>query len=446
MNKILILSIIGIFILISTIFTFSSINQSIIVKNTIDDKVSDDDHDGIINVIDAFDKNPAEWDDFDFDGVGANEDEDDDNDGILDFDDSSPSPISSQLTMTYLDLIEDCELVEPGLLHQLCYRDFFTSLIKTESIPDILDLAFFYAKLGVIDDCHFTIHRIGQSSFDKNSSLRENLEKGKDTCRDGFYHGILTAYFDNLKNEGKDISKWYGTSCDEFVDTSKFQPCVHGIGHGLVFYYDNDIESSIDACRELQSNQYDWCMDGLFMQYTDNKLTKSTSFEETITEICTEIELTNSEKQKCNSLMGRTLGFLTNHDFDKSHEFCKQLDSNYIHSCTMGALWEIIESEFVRDYGSPNLDENTTHGQAMITIGDLDSNGVGDVAIGMSNILTGGDLREGAGRIVFMNSNGTIQSVVKISDWEKMLPREILEMLINVPSVNFTSFSPEQVP
>ena len=381
----------------------------------------DDDNDGIVNAIDAFSQNPEEWDDFDFDGIGANEDEDDDNDGILDINDPSPSPVSTQLTMKYLDLIEDCAIMDPGLPRQLCYRDFFVSSIeKGESNADIMNLVFFFAKLGVIDDCHFSVHHIGYAAFEKNPDLAENLMEGISTCRNGFYHGVLSAYFDNLESEGKDFSNWYKEGCDEFVDTKKYQPCLHGIGHGLVFYYNDDLESSVDACHELPVDQSSDCIDGVMMQYTDNELTASTSFEEVMPEMCSKIEMTTDDRTVCNGQMGRTLGFLTNHDLVKSIEFCKLLDFGGEKYCTIGALMEIIESEWIRENGGPTgLDPGDQFGIFMQILDDLDGDGVAEIMIfAFASEPTENDLEEGLGYVLFMKPDGTTKSIVKISDME----------------------------
>lgn len=321
-------------------------------KNFDDDKFGDvcdidDDNDGIVNAIDAFTLNTEEWDDFDFDGIGANEDTDDDNDGILDSNDPSPSPVSSQLTMRYLDLVENCAIMDPGFPRQLCYGDFFESLIdKGVNSANVMDLAYSFAKLDAIDDCHFTTHRLGYAAFEKNPDLTENLMNANPTCRNGFHHGVLSAFFDNMKKEGKDISNWHKVSCDKFVGTEKHQPCLHGIGHGLVFYYGDDLKSSVDACHELPDEPFEYCLDGVMMQYTDNELTKSTSFEEDIPGICSKIELIREDSLVCYAQLGRVLAFKTNHDQSKVEGFCSMLEKTSAKvNCALGFMKEIEESK-----------------------------------------------------------------------------------------------------
>lgn len=305
----------------------------------------DDDNDGIVDAIDAFPQNSIEWDDFDFDGIGANEDEDDDNDGILDFDDPSPSPIATQLT-DYPDLIENCAIMEPGFSRELCYGDFFKLLIeKGESSADVVKLSYFFTKLDAINDCHFLSHGIGYVSFKENPDLTENLMSvPENVCRNGFHHGFLMAFFENLKQEGEDLSDWYKIACDELVDTEHHQPCLHGIGHGLLFYYEGDLSQSVDSCHELSDKPRYSCINGIMMQHTENELTES--IPEDISKICSKIELTPDDSQICYTQLGRVLTFKTNYNVGEAMTLCdviEDVDSKYF--CGFGVVTEIQESE-----------------------------------------------------------------------------------------------------
>lgn len=315
----------------------------------------DDDGDGIVDVIDAFAQNPEEWDDFDFDGIGANEDGDDDGDGILDINDTTPSHPSTLLSMKYLDLIEDCAIMDEGYTRNLCFKDIFVlSIEKGENGFEVIDLAFAFDKLGTIDDCHFTAHHVGYAAFKENPNLTENIMNAVHTCRNGFYHGLLSAFFDDLKDKGEDISNWHKVACDEFVGTKKYKHCVHGIGHGLVFYYEDDLRQSVDACHELSDKPYQnsilfpslSCVHGVFMQYVDNELTESNSYEEVIPEICSKIELSPSDSYRCHFQIGSVLAFKTNHNLEPALEFCNAVkDQKGLLECKMGVMREFLSSE-----------------------------------------------------------------------------------------------------
>jgi len=66
-----------------------------------------------------------------------------------------------------------------------------------------------------------------------------------------------------------------------------------------------------------------------------------------------------------------------------------------------------------------SLDASDFFGSSVASLGDLDGYGVGDMAVGAENDeSTGGDPGEGAVYVLLMNSNGTVNSQVKISDGE----------------------------
>ncbi|MCH7967224.1 MAG: thrombospondin type 3 repeat-containing protein [Thaumarchaeota archaeon] len=289
----------------------------------------DDDNDNIVDAIDAFDYDPTEWADFDFDGIGANEDTDDDNDGILDVNDSTPIPVSQKLTERYLTDIQTCAIMDNETPKLLCFSQLFYDLvIEDETTVDTLELALTLTKLGAIGDCHFVSHEIGQAGFEKNSNVYENL-RGIDgsICRGGFYHGTMASYFHDLRENGEDISS-YKTICNDFIGSPDYTKCVHGLGHGLVHYYSDDLNGAINACDQMSFYQGSICVGGVFMQYTDNELTRSTSIEEAVKNTCTGLELRIFDYQQCSDNLGLTIAFHTNHSLEKGSELCDLISND----------------------------------------------------------------------------------------------------------------------
>ncbi|MGD8299911.1 MAG: thrombospondin type 3 repeat-containing protein [Nitrosopumilaceae archaeon] len=294
-----------------------------------DNKDTDDDNDGVEDDIDQFDTDPTDWADFDFDGIGSNSDPDDDNDGIVDLEDPTPIPISQKLTEKYLTDIQKCTKLDNETPKLLCYSQLFYDLeIKEENTVDTLELALTLTKLGAIGDCHFTSHEIGHAAFEENPNVYENLrEMDGSFCRGGFYHGVMASYFHDLQENGEDIGS-YKTICNDFIGSPDYTKCVHGLGHGLLHYYLDDLNSAINACDQMSFYQGTICVGGVFMQYTDNELTRSTSLEESIQNICPESELRTFDYQQCRDNLGLSIAFHTNHDLEEGSKLCDLIDDD----------------------------------------------------------------------------------------------------------------------
>jgi len=288
---------------------------------------SDDDNDKVTDAIDFFDNDPNEWADFDFDGIGSNQDKDDDNDGILDEEDSSPIPISEKLIQQHMAEIERCVL-EDVTNHLLCYGNFFVSLVKQEANNENpLNLAVTLQQIGALDDCHFIAHKIGHESVDETSNLNlKNFELYGLVCRGGYVHGAMGGFFHNLKENNEPVPDDYEIICNELIGKTSFHVCVHALGHGLVNYYPTNLELVLDLCNQMSFYQYYECTSGAMMQYTDNRLTEFGITKENISNMCSELELTELEYLVCTGNIGISLTFHNNHKVN-TFLYCLLLDN-----------------------------------------------------------------------------------------------------------------------
>lgn len=314
-----------------------------------DNSDNDDDNDNIVDAIDAFDADPTEWADFDFDGVGANQDQDDDNDGILDVDDPTPVSVSEELTKEHLEEIESCASMDRGTPRLVCYSQFFNDLVKQlENNEDALTLALSLNRSGAVDDCHFISHAIGHAAFEENPNAYENLY-GVDSemCRGGFYHGIISSYFLDIRESGKQFPSSFESICDDFINTPSYDRCLHGLGHGLVTYYPNKLETIIDLCDQLPFYQNNLCLGGAMMEYSDEKLTRYGISEETMSSMCQKSQLNSNDYEKCNLTLGGTLAFHTNHNLEEGSKFCEMIDDKEGKEfCISGLDQEIKKAEY----------------------------------------------------------------------------------------------------
>lgn len=318
----------------------------------------DDDNDGVIDVVDSFDNNPLEWDDFDNDGIGSVEDTDDDNDGILDVNDETPMLVSDKITKENLNDIQRCKEFEDNSKQLLCFGQFFGDLTKKlGNNGDALETAITFAKIGLIDDCHFIAHEIGHVSFEENPNVVSILSVADGTqCRGGFFHGVMASYFHNLKENGEDISDSYKILCNELIGSSNYQDCIHGLGHGLVHYYPDDLGAAIEKCHNMSFYQNILCIKGVMMQYTDNQITRAGLTKSNLSNLCSKSELITLDFQQCNMSIGSTIAFNTNHNLERGLKYCELIDEKDAESfCVEGLRLEITDS--IKYVNSPLTNE-----------------------------------------------------------------------------------------
>jgi len=263
-------------------------------------------------------------------------------------DDTDPILPSERLTTKYLQNIQDCAVMDDGSSRLLCYSNFFGVLAENEeNNSDALELSIALSKLGVIDDCHFVSHEVGHVAFKENPNIIANLI-GMDgsMCRGGYFHGVIASYFHDITETGEPFPSTYKTICDELIGSSNYQDCVHGLGHGLVHYFGNELRSSVESCHDMSFYQNRLCMKGVMMQYTDNVLTRQGISKDVLSNLCIESELDSIDFQECSMSVGTTLAFFTNHNFEDGAKSCKLVEHEQgQNDCLEGLRLEIQDSE-----------------------------------------------------------------------------------------------------
>lgn len=110
--------------------------------------------------------------------------------------------------------------------------------------------------------CHDLAHAIGHEAFDIFGFAVSISHAGEDICAGGYTHGILEHYFlsdTTLADHPEDV-------CTTITDISKGS-CFHGVWHGLMFVYSDDITKSLEKCRTLSTDIWkNRCAEGVFME------------------------------------------------------------------------------------------------------------------------------------------------------------------------------------
>jgi hypothetical protein len=139
------------------------------------------------------------------------------------------------------------------------YRDKLQAQVKsTDPTGALTSLDLISKHLPAVGRiCHGLAHEIGQAALAKYG-FTTSLTYDAPTCGSGYLHGVVEAKL----AKSTDILHDLITTCS--VNDGR---CLHGIGHGLMYFTLNDIPKSLGFCNHLQNNESRiYCSEGVFME------------------------------------------------------------------------------------------------------------------------------------------------------------------------------------
>ena len=109
--------------------------------------------------------------------------------------------------------------------------------------------------------CHGIAHETGHAAVHKYNDLAKALSFRTSVCGNGYLHGTIEEYVSMFSNK-EELTAILPTICEP-DDGS----CSHGIGHGIMQVYENEVVSSLLECNILPSQTgIINCYDGVFME------------------------------------------------------------------------------------------------------------------------------------------------------------------------------------
>jgi hypothetical protein len=109
----------------------------------------------------------------------------------------------------------------------------------------------------IFRDCHDIVHQVGHAAYEKYG-LTGALSYEDDICGSGYIHGVI----EEAIGEAPDPLQVLPTLCQP-----KDGRCFHGVGHGIMYYNNNDVPKSLSECDTFtQSSDQVQCAEGVFME------------------------------------------------------------------------------------------------------------------------------------------------------------------------------------
>lgn len=155
-----------------------------------------------------------------------------------------------------------------------CWTTYYDELAKRRgSSAAMRDLKQRYDAGGYARTfCHVSLHKIGAAAADEFGTIAAAYKHGDTFCRAGYYHGVLEKIFGEAdEGGGEKLLSTLNSICAEISGKERYSydyfACVHGIGHGLMAYFDHDVVQSLAGCKTLEGAwEHGSCYGGVFME------------------------------------------------------------------------------------------------------------------------------------------------------------------------------------
>jgi len=231
--------------------------------------------------------------------------------------------------------------------------------IETEAIRILYQQdpreAITYFKTKTIEanfaDCHDVMHKIGEESFKKYGDFAKVMEYQDPLCT-GYIHGVIQGYFATVKDPNEAIK----TVCQKYPQ-AKFQAllCQHSVGHVLMYYSNNDLPKSLEACSKLASGfDRSACTGGVYMENfnADPNLHPSQYLKDD--DLFYPCNSFGQYKEQC--YIHAPYRFLENNndDYDSALNWCKQTEEQFRGICIAG----VVAQAAIKNLDEPKFAES----------------------------------------------------------------------------------------
>ena len=167
------------------------------------------------------------------------------------------------------DGIKNCQ-AEQKILP--CYRTMAEDMLGKYTLPEI----FTAVEQGerspdILAGCHSLMHFTGQAAFLRSRNVSQSLSEGNPVCFAGYYHGVLEEYLTEKRADADDpaIRAEVPQLCEPVKAQArkKYNECLHGLGHALMFLTEDELPNSLALCDLLPTaDEQGWCYSGVFME------------------------------------------------------------------------------------------------------------------------------------------------------------------------------------
>lgn len=220
-----------------------------------------------------------------------------------------------------------------------CYEAYYSAVVRDTSVADAFaDLRSRYDTNAYVKaQCHPLAHVIGHAAIEKYPTVSEAYTHGDSFCWSGYYHGALEGVI--AKMGRANVPNELNTICADIPGKERYSfdyfNCVHGLGHGLMAYTNDELFEALSLCDRLEGT---WekrsCYGGVFMENViidnTNHVTKYLKPEDPIYP-CNAVA--DTYKTDCFLMQTSYMLKATGNDYRKVFALCSGVGDGYRQTC-----------------------------------------------------------------------------------------------------------------
>jgi hypothetical protein len=222
-----------------------------------------------------------------------------------------------------------------------CYRDRYDCMTRQQEPEAALaDLKAAYDTSPVAkSQCHQLIHVIGRAAADKYPDISEAYRHGDHFCWSGYYHGVMERLISNARRDGKNLAEFMNSICQGVPGRERYSfdyyNCVHGLGHGIMYYSNYELFESLETCNDLEGQwEQASCWSGVFMENViADGFEHSTDYLRPDEPLYPCNAVKDRYKTTCYLMQTSYMLAVTGRDFRKVFGLCTQAGEDYIDTC-----------------------------------------------------------------------------------------------------------------
>jgi hypothetical protein len=183
--------------------------------------------------------------------------------------------------------------------------------------------------------CHAIVHEIGHEAYEMYGSFSKSMQYQDELCNSGYLHGIIESIF----SETKDILKTMNSICGaSTIQNFANWQCYHGIGHGLMFFTENNVPDSVKLCEVyIDTFARASCINGVYMEnFGVDQDTHVSAYVDKNRPLYPCNEKTTFYKEDCYVYAPTYYLFVHKNDYKGALRMCRDAEAKYRLICVSG--------------------------------------------------------------------------------------------------------------